>query len=153
MTVGATNQIVCVSNVDQQGNGASVLMQNGTGAAANILDGFSTAAGTLLTIPAGRTWVGTIAINGGVAVAAGGSATTGTVTISTAGSGVTPAAGNYLQLVCVAPASGAALDGTNAQQEIDCQFQVVSPAANSTTIVVAQSNMTNFAVSAIGNLL
>jgi hypothetical protein len=153
MTVGTANNIVAISNVDPQGNGASVLMQNGTGSAANILDGLVTAAGTLLTVPAGRTWVGTIQANGTVTTATGGAQAAATVSVATAGAGVIPAAGTYVQLSLVAPASAASSSGTAAAGEVDIQLQVVAPSANAVTLTVANSGMTAFAVSAIGNLL
>ena len=115
-------------------------------AAANVLDGFNTtnatqAATTLITVPAGRTWVGTVTINcTAFANAASAVGATGTGIISTAGAGVTPVAGNYLR--CDASVGGNAAGGTVGDGDANnttSPMVVAAPAGNSVTIQIAST--------------
>lgn len=129
----------------------------------NVLDGFAnvqtSGTTTLITIPAGRTWVGTI---GGAAATSNAGATaaaaTASASITTAGAGVTPAAGSYLRVDAVVGANVAG--GTVGDQDstgvAGQPFQVTAPAGNSVTVqlVAAVSGGANPQVSgwAIGAL-
>lgn len=127
--------------------GTAVPTVEGAPAAADILAGHqsftaTTAATTLITIPAGRTWAGTIGASVDCAVAAA-SATAGqaAATFTTAGVGVTPAAGTYF--VVEARAGANAATGTGGSQAANfgsTPFTVVAPAGNSVTIQVASTN-------------
>lgn len=119
-----------------------------------ILVGAATAtnvgtAQTLLTIPAGRTWVGSLAISGTNTAAAG---ATAIATIATAGSGVIPAAGALLKVHCstVGTTAGLAAANNNISDVV-----VVAPAANSVTLTLTNSTATTFTsdATAVGVLL
>lgn len=93
---------------------------------------------TLITIPAGRTWVGTVAVNVSAANAAA-NATAGRALgyISTAGTNVTPAAG---ALIAVDARCGAnAATGTVGSQSSNSDRQnvvVIAPAGNDVTLTI-----------------
>lgn len=143
ITGDATNGL----DVDVTRVSGNVTVVEGAPAAANILAGrqtFSatTAATTLITIPAGRTWIGTIGASVDCAIAAA-SATAGqaAATFTTAGAGVTPAAGTYF--VVEARAGANAATGTVGSQDSNfgsMPFTVVAPGGNSVTIQVASTN-------------
>jgi hypothetical protein len=122
---------------------------------ADLLNGFVSAAGTLLTIPAGATWVGAITITAITAVASGGATASGTVSVSTAGSGVLPAAGVQYQADTNAPASASGGVGTADRAVVGpAPLIVVAPAANAVTLVVAVSGtITKTDVHAVGYLI
>lgn len=117
---------------------------SGAPTAANVLVGFlsfaaTTGATTLLTVPAGRTWVGTIAATCAVGIAAA-SSTAGQAraAFATAGTGVTPAAGTVA--ACEAKAGANAATGTvgsNGSARLALPLTVVAPAGNSVTVTVA----------------
>jgi hypothetical protein len=132
-------------------------------AAADILDGIQqlNASGgpiTLITIPAGRTWVGTIAIQvtceNDAAVATLGSVG---ASIATAGAGVTPAATNLLTVTAYAGKNAAGgTVGTSGSAQGSIEVTVIAPAGNSVTLTVlaavaASNAIANF--SAVGALL
>lgn len=109
--------------------------------AADILDARShqVAAGTatVLTVPAGRTWVGTVNIT----VSAGNEPVTATgsviATLQTAGAGVTPTAGSYFGTSVVLPGTVAgALSGVTGDNSAATTFTVVAPAANAVTLAI-----------------
>lgn len=111
--------------------------------AAQVLDGFAsfaatTVATTLLTIPAGRTWVGTVGGSVAVSVAAA-AATAGKAraVFSTAGAAAVPAAGTILALEAQAganAATGTAGSGGNSAQTVP--VTVIAPAANAVQLQV-----------------
>jgi hypothetical protein len=114
-----------------------------TSAAGDVLSGFqtfaaTTAATTLVTVPAGRTWVGWITLQCAAQEAAAGAvAALATGVISVAGAGVTPAAGNYLRCDALVGANVAAgLTGSDASGSNGSPFTVVAPVGNSVTIQV-----------------
>ena len=132
-------------------------------ASSDILNGHqaftsTTGATTLITVPAGRSWRGSLHIVCDVAVAAA-SATAGQAlgTITTAGTGVNPAAGTYL--TCEARAGANAATGAVGSQghnsvSVD-DFIVVAPAGNAVTIQAASTNAgtsSRVSFSAIGRL-
>lgn len=115
---------------------------------ADILDGYqtftsTTSATTLITVTAGRTWVGTIGLNVTCQeVAAGTAACQARGVITTSGTNVTPAAGTYL--ACEAKnganaASGLVGDGTANWCSIP--FTIVAPVGNTVLIQVASTNV------------
>lgn len=115
-------------------------------AAADVNVGFlshtsTTGATTLLTVPAGRTWVGIVAIAVAVAKDAA-AATTGQVraVIATAGTGVIPAAATIL--ACEAKAGAnvvAGLSGTQGSNSIAARVMVQAPAGNSVTLTLVST--------------
>lgn len=131
-------------------------------AAANVLAGFqsfsvSTAATTVITVPAGRTWVGTLAITCAcLEAAAGTAAPQATGIVTTAGVGVTPAAGTYLRCDALGGsnlAGGTA--GTGGNNAVATPFVVVAPGGNSVTVQAASTCVgtgTVVSVTAIGLL-
>lgn len=129
---------------------------------ADILDGLqtfaaTTAATTVITVPAGRTWVGTIAIScacsnaGANAVAA-----VATGVVSTAGAGVIPAAGSYLRCDAQAGANVAAgTVGDSGDNFLSSPFQVVAPVGNAVQVQATATiagTAGQVSVSAIGAL-
>lgn len=114
--------------------------------AANILVGTlshtaTTAAATLITVPQGRTWVGTVTL--GCAIAnPGGSSTAGQArgVIATAGTNVTPAAGTVLAREAKAGANVATgTVGSQAAVTGSIELVVVAPAGNAVTLTLAST--------------
>lgn len=122
---------------------------------ANILCGLATASGnTIITIPAGRVWQGTVVISANVLVGINAAAVSASARISTAGAGVTPAAGDYIRLDIGAPITAvSALTGTSASGFISGVMLVAAPSGNSATLVLNTTNTTTQSASAVGVLL
>lgn len=126
----------------------------------DILNGFqtfaaTTAATTIITIPAGETWQGNIFVSCAAGeVGAGAAQPQATAIISTAGAGAIPAAGNWIRVDAVAGANVAAgTVGDGATNAATIPFVAVAPAGNSITIQAASTNVGTFSqvsVSAIG---
>lgn len=106
-------------------------------ASPDVLAGFqtfaaTTGATTVISVPAGRTWVGQVAItcavqNAAAALAAG----QATGVVSTAGAGVVPAAGNYVRCDAVAGANAATgTVGDSGDNSVVVNMVVVAPAGN-----------------------
>lgn len=121
--------------------------------AANILSGSATAsntasAQTIITIPAGRTWYGTVSAE--IVQTAG----TGLVSanINTAGAGVTPAAAVNL---CTVSATAVTAAGNVSDQQTSGPFYVVAPGGNSVTLTLTNTSATTNVshASALGILL
>jgi hypothetical protein len=113
-------------------------------AAADILSGFqtfaaTTAATTVITVPAGRTWVGTVSVSVACQNAGANAATAqATGVVSVAGAGVTPAAGNYFRCDALAGANVAAgTVGDSGDNFLSSPFAVVAPVGNSVTVQAA----------------
>lgn len=130
----------------------SVSFQGGAPTAANVLAGYqsfttTTAATTIVTIPAGRTWIGELNANCVASIAAA-SATAGQATgiITTAGTNVTPAAGTYLG--CDGRAGANAATGTVGSDGDDSadasDFVVIAPGDNSVTLQCTSTNAGTF---------
>lgn len=124
--------------LDSAGNQKVVL---GAPAIGNILAGLlthtaTTAAATIVTVPAGKTFRGKVTVS--VTLSKAGAATgngEAIAVVSTAGTGVTPAAGNYFAVSAFAGANVAAgLTGTEGQNCGSQNFIVNAPAGNSVTI-------------------
>jgi len=138
-TSGGTSPTVATSPVSVAA--ANVLC--GSGAATN-----STAVQTLITVPAGRTWYGTV--NASIAATAGTALVS--ATINTAGTNVTPAAAVNLLTVTSDPVTAA---GQTANAMTSGPFYVIAPAGNSVTLTLTNSSATTNAstASALGILL
>lgn len=147
---------------DAELRAAAVLVTQPSPTSANILNGFqtftaTTAATTLITVPAGRTWIGEIgsAVTVGIAAA---SATAGQAraVIATAGAGVTPSAGTQLAVEARTGANSATgTVGSQAANTARARLVVIAPAGNAVTVTVASTNAgTNSVVDAwaIGEL-
>jgi hypothetical protein len=141
----AAAEIARVENASPGATDYGLVVRNipATPAAATVLAGYqsftnTTAATTLVTIPAGKTWQGTVAVSAACAEAAAGTGQPQALgVISVAGAGATPAAGNYfaVQAMCGAnAATGATGDGDSNFGSIP--MIVVAPAGNSVTIQV-----------------
>jgi hypothetical protein len=131
--------------------------------ASNILDGFqsvtaTTAATTILTVPIGGIWVGTITIQCGVTVT-GAVTTTGNAQciLSVSGAGATPAAGNYFQCNALAGANVVAgVTGTQGDVYLSSPFTIAAGGVaallqSTVSITGATTGVSN--VSAIGTLV
>lgn len=142
--------------------GTSFVQQTCVPASADVLVGYlshtaTTGAATLITVPAGRTWVGMIAIACAVDNA-GANAVEGRAraVIATAGTGVVPAAGTLLAVEAKAGANVAAgTVGTQGSASVSVRVLVQAPAGNTVTLTLA-STIAGTAgvcdVSAIGEL-
>lgn len=103
----------------------------------NVTAANTAAAQTLITIPAGRTWYGS------VNVTLTNQATTGTLvlaSVATAGTGVTPAAATVVLGVQAGSVGTVAGDATNTQGVSN--IYVVAPAGNSVTLTLTNSTAT-----------
>lgn len=119
-------------------SGAKAPVTQAAPSSANVLDGYATSnstAGptTLLTVPAGRTWVGTLtlqaAISNAAANAVNGNASVG---MSIAGVGSTPPNGNVAGVVALCGANAAT--GTVGSQDstsVSVPLTIIAPAGNS----------------------
>ena len=117
----------------------------------------TTGATTLITVPAGRTWVGTLSANCACQeVAAGTAAAQARCVFSTSGATVTPAAGSYFAVEAKAGANAASgLVGTQAANFGSTPFTVTAPVGNTALIQVTVTIAGTAGVvdaSAIGNL-
>jgi hypothetical protein len=116
--------------------------------AANILAGrqtftSTTGATTIITIPAGRTWIGHVGASVSAAeVAAGTAQPQATATFTTVGTGVTPTAGTYLVIDARSGANAATgVVGDGITNFGDTVWIVAAPLANTVTIAVASTNV------------
>lgn len=156
-TITSGNQ--ALFQLDPAGNLRTAPQRPATG---DILDASlshtaTTAATTIITVPAGRTWVGYIFISCAVGIAAA-STVAGQArgVISTAGTGPFPAAGNYFPVEAKCGANAATgtvgMSGNNSGAVI---MTVTAPAGNSvtvqgTTTITGTAGAVDY--SAIGNL-
>lgn len=121
---------------------------------ADILAGLATSnSGTIITIPAGRTWSGTVTLSASVLVTTAGAAVNASARVSTAGTGVVPTAGDYVRLDIAAPISATALNGTSGVGSVSAPLLVSAPVGNSVTLVLNATNTTVQSASASGVLL
>lgn len=133
-------------------------------ATGDILDGYATVTATtgtttLITVSAGRTWIGNLcaSVDGNKAAAATGNGLVN-ATFLTTGTGVTPAAGTYWGLGTSIGANAATGTVGTQSANANCSptFTTTAPAGNSTTINYATTCTSTTAcaahVSAIGNL-
>lgn len=138
-TVDANGNAVAVSSASP----LPVSTSQGAPAAANILNGFqtftaTTVATTLLTIPAGRTWVGQVGVACAVEVAAA-ATTAGQArgVVAVAGTGATPAAGTVFAVEAKAGANAATgTVGTSGNNHALLTVAVVAPSGNAVTVTV-----------------
>lgn len=111
--------------------------------AANVLDGFqsvtaTTGATTLVTVPAGRTWVGKIGAsvschNAAAALAAG----QAKAIFSVVGVGATPPAGNVFAVTAQTAANAATgAVGVDASADLQTDFTLIAPASGGVQIQV-----------------
>ena len=121
--------------------GSDIGKIEGVTAAADIVTGYqgfsaTTANTTVVTIPAGRTWVGTVSVECACQEAAAGTVTAqATGIITTAGTGVTPAAGTYGRCDALAGANAATgTVGTDATATLQFPLTVVAPGGNAVQI-------------------
>lgn len=155
LTNGQTTNL----QVDPSGNLRTAPQRPATG---DILDGYqtftsTTSATTLITVTAGRTWVGTLTANVACQEAAAGAvACQARVVFTTSGTNVTPAAGTYF--ACEAKnganaASGLVGDGTS--NFCSTPFTITAPVGNTVLIQVASTNAGTASVvdaTTIGNM-
>lgn len=151
LTTGTTNQNVNITQVNgaavNTGPSGDLRVAPQVPTAANLLVGYqtftsTTSATTLITVPAGKTWVGTIAASCACQeVAAGTAAPQARAVFTTAGTNVTPAAGTYFAVEAKGGANAATgLVGSQDSTFGSLPFIVVAPAGNSVTIAVASTN-------------
>lgn len=133
-----------VSAVNPDGTPYSLPVSVPAPLAADILNGYlnftsTTGATTLLTVPAGRTWIGHIGASVACRLSAASTANgRATATFTTAGTGVTPAAGTVLVIDSMAGTNAATgTVGTQGSNFGRIPFAIVAPAGNSVTIAVA----------------
>lgn len=123
--------------------------------AADVVVGRATAnAATIITVPAGRIWRGTVVLSAALATAAATAGATASPTVSVAGAGATPAAGVVLGLA-LATGGGAATGtvGTNSQDSVVVPLVVVAPAGNAVTLTLQTGGATTASATASGDLI
>lgn len=149
--VGLTDGNGNIFKVTDNGDGTATLNVTGAvttsstaPAAANVLNGFqsfaaTTAATTLITVPAGRTWLGEVGAAVSVAnAAAAAAAGQARAVFATAGAGVTPVAGTVLAAEAKAGANAATgTVGSQSANNSRMALTVVAPAGNAVTVTVA----------------
>jgi len=150
--VGAlrTQLINSTGGLQEISGGLGVAVGPAPQSAANILSGSATAANTagaqtIITIPATRTWVGT------VNVCMTNQAATGslvTASVATAGTGVTPAAGT---VVAVQAGSVGTVAGDATNTALSGQLYVTAPGGNSVTLTLTNSTATTCTSTAQAN--
>ena len=119
----------------------------------NILCGLATASGgTLITVPAGKTWQGTVTMTASVVVAAAGSALNASARVSTLGVGAQPPPGDYIRIDLGAPAGAAAVAGTADSGMVSSPMLLAAPAGNSVSLVLNTTGTTAQSASAVGVL-
>lgn len=98
----------------------------------------TTAATTLVTIPAGKTWTGTVAVSAACAETAAATVVPNALgVISVAGAGATPAAGNYFGVQATSGANATTgTVGSGGSNFGSLPMIVVAPAGNAVTIQV-----------------
>lgn len=112
----------------------------------------TTGAATLLTVPAGKTWEGTVAVSatGSKAAAATGNGEVAGV-IATAGTGVVPTAGTVFAVrAYIGAGAVGGLAGAQGSQFGSVPLTVVAPAGNTVTLTLASTlgNVTDGSVDA-----
>lgn len=118
---------------------------------ANILAGNATTSGTIITIPAGRTWAGWVSLNASLMVAASGAQVSSRPTVSIAGAGATPAAGVIFGVWVSVPAQGT---GTTGQVTAnDRTFLVVAAGAGAAATLTLQPNSASAASATASGVL
>lgn len=159
------NQLLAtlVSATNPDGTPYTLPIQTGVVAAADILCGriattATTAATTLITIPAGRTWTGTIGASVALSIAAGTTAAgQATAQISVAGTGAAPTPGIYLGVDArVGAPLATSTAGAQSSNFASAPITAIAPAGNAITIQVATTNVGTSAlvdVFALGKLL
>lgn len=154
---------VLASGQNPDGTAFSMPVVEGAAQAANILNGelnvtANTGSTTIVTVPAGRTWVGSVSFSSSVGVSAA-STVSGfaTGTLTTAGVGVTPPAAEIAR--CTARAGANAATGTVGSQGSNAltipKVTVIAPAGNSVSIQASASITGSFGevcIAAVGSL-
>lgn len=112
----------------------------------------TTNGGTIITIPAGRSWRGHVTLSATVAVAPGGAAVVASARVSVVGANSTPPAGDYLRVDLQAPASVLGAVGTGGSGTNGAPMFVTAPDANSVDLVLNTTNTTMQSASANGTL-
>lgn len=111
------------------------------------------AGGTIITIPAGRTWIGNVVVSATAIVASGGAAVHANARVSVVGAGAQPPAGDYLRCDVSAPASIAAAIGTGAANSVTGEMIVSAPDSNSVSLVLNATGTSQQSASANGGLM
>lgn len=164
VAIGAAQLLATlVSATNPDGTPFTLPIQTGTVAAADILCGriattATTAATTLITIPAGRTWTGTIGASVALSIAAG-TTTAGQASaqLSVSGTNATPTPGIYLGVDArVGAPLATSTTGAQSSNFASAPITAIAPAGNAITIQVATTNVGTAAlvdVFALGKLL
>lgn len=141
-------------------SGVPVKTVMGAPAATDVLAGFlshaaTTAAAALITVPAGRTWTGTISVAAAASTAAGvAAAGQARAVVTTAGVGAIPA-GTLMAAEARSAANAATgTSGDSNSTALSVPVVVVAPAGNAVTVQVASTITTGVVdVSASGMLV
>lgn len=116
----------------------SVPVSPPTPAAADVVGGTGAAGATILTVPAGRTWRGVVALAAAASAAIGTAAATVVAAVNVAGAGATPAAGALVQMALALPITlAAATNGAAQANSVSLpDVVVIAPAGNAVTLTV-----------------
>jgi|SRR5882757_3421686 len=112
----------------------------------------TTNGGTILTIPAGTSWKGTVTLSATVQIGSGGAAVMASARVSIAGAGAMPPAGDYLRVDLQAPASilGAIGTGDSGSMMSD---MFITAGASPVTLVLNTTGTSSQSASANGRIL
>jgi len=117
-------------------------------ASTSVLSGTAVANGTIITIPAGRTWYGYVSCSASYHAAAAGSTVVG---VSTTGTGVVPpAAGKIFEIRLAVGGGTAPVEGADSQSVVTPYFAVYAPAGNAVTLALAVGAAQDVTASAYG---
>lgn len=124
--------------------GQSIPTRDGAPNAADIRSGQGAAGATILTVPAGRTWIGTATLEVSHAAAMGAAAATVTGSIDISGAGSTPAPGKLVEIALAIPATTAtaAIGAADTLSVTIPDVVIVAPSANSVVLTVVAGGAT-----------
>lgn len=121
------------TDVNANGNLSALAVCPPFAAQANVLSGSATAnAGTVITVPQGRTWYGTITLSASLTSAVGAQTCTPTVTVQSAGTSG-PVSGTVVNATTFNTEAGATFASLGQQSTIGPLY-VVAPAGNAATL-------------------
>lgn len=123
--------------------------------AADIRGGRGALAGdVILTVPAGRTWRGTVHLTAQASQAIGAAAAVHTADINLAGVGATPAPGTLLSVAVAVPATTAtATEGAAGRDDVSMPLTIVAAGVDATLTIAASAGVTAVRASARGELI
>lgn len=109
--------------------------------------------GTVLTVPAGRIWIGVVTLAVAAVVATAGGAVNANARLSVVGANASPPAGDYMRVDANAPASVLGAVGTAENAFGSTVMVIAAPPENPVTLQLNSTNAVSQSASANGLLL